>query len=75
MSHPISPNILKFPQIPSNFHPNSSFPPSPASRPAQLIVPLVSKNGFDQFLRFDRQFLEENSDGCDEGDGIEGVTK
>ena len=39
------------------------------------MVPLVSKNGFDQFLRFDRPFLEENGDGCDEGDGIEVVTK
>ena len=34
------------------------------------MVPLVSKNGFDQFLRFDRPFLEENGDG---GDGIDVV--
>ena len=39
------------------------------------MVPLVSKNGLNQFSRVGRPFLEENGDGCDGGDGIDLVMK
>ena len=61
--------------VPLNILPNSPLPPSPASRQAQLMVPLVSKNGLNQFSRVCRPFLEENGDGCDGGDGIDVVMK